>query len=84
MIPTNPEGVVMRKRRKVPTKYRKTLAVHYLDDNGEKILCVAKIGKYGTEWKRKFSIKHLLDEQGNVTEQTLEEEKRLFRKPTRL
>ena len=74
----------MKKRRKVPTKYRKTLVIHYLDDNGEKILHIAKIGKYGTEWKRKFSIKHLLDEQGNVTEQTLEEEKRLFQKPTRL
>lgn len=74
----------MRKRRKVPTKYRKTIVVYQLDDNNEKILHIVKIGKYGTEWERKFSIKHLLDEQGNVTEQTLEEEKRLFGKPTRL
>lgn len=74
----------MRKRRKVPTKYRKTIVAYRLDDNNEKILLIAKIGKYGTEWKQKFSIKHLLDEQGNVTEQTLEEEKRLFGKPTRL
>lgn len=67
----------------VPKKFQGIKVFPYLDDNGEKILVLVKIGKQGTEWEKKFSIKNLLDKHGNVTEQTLEEEKEFFRKPTR-
>lgn len=53
----------------------------YTDNNNQKILVLTKIGKYGTEYQRKFSVKNLLNENCEVTEQTLEEESRLFRNP---
>ena len=51
--------------------------------SGEKILVLTKIGENGTEWQKKFSIKNLLNENFEVTEQTLEEEQKIFREPTR-
>lgn len=68
-------------RRRVPRKYRGLHMSTYLDNNNQKILVLTKIGRYGTEYQRKFSIKNLLNENNEVTEQTLEEEKNLFRTP---
>lgn len=65
----------------VPKKYQKVYISTFMGENGEKILVLTKVGEYGTECQKRFSIKNLLNEDYEVTEQTLEEENKLFRKP---
>ena len=53
--------------------------------DGEKCLVLTKTNENNeTEWQKKFSVKHLLNENYEVTEQTLEEEKRMFTEPIRV
>ena len=57
-----------------------TLIVHYELD-GRKILQIARTSNDGVVEQKNYQIEHLLDENLQVTEQTLEMEHRMFRKP---
>lgn len=70
--------------RKVPKNLQGIRYNTFKDQNGEKILVLTKIGENGTDWQKKFSVKNLLNENYEVTEQTLEEEQKMFREPTKL
>lgn len=59
------------------------IAVRLMRD-GKKYLVLAKTGKDGKIWQQNFLVEHLLDENMEVTEQTLAEEKEWFREPVRL
>lgn len=48
---------------------------------GEKILHISQFGKDGIRCKKKYQIEHLLDDNLQVTKQTLEMEKQIFQKP---
>ena len=56
------------------------LIVHYELD-GRKILQIARTSSDGVVEQKNYQIEHLLDENLQVTEQTLEMEHRMFRKP---
>lgn len=72
------------KNNAVPVNLQGIHWTTYKNKTGEKILVLTKISENGTEWQKKFSVKNLLNENGEVTEQTLEEERKMFREPTRL
>lgn len=55
-----------------------------LELNGRKILQIIRTSKDGIVDKKNYQIEHLLDENLQVTEQTLEMEKKWFKEPTRL
>ena len=59
------------------------LKITYRKD-GKNILSVAKVWENGKEWQENYLIEHLLDENLEVTEQTLEEEKHRFVEPIRV
>ena len=48
---------------------------------GEKILHISQFGKDGIRCEKKYQIEHLLDDNLQVTKQTLEMEKQIFQKP---
>lgn len=48
---------------------------------GEKILHISQFGKDGIHCEKKYQIEHLLDDNLQVTKQTLEMEKQIFQKP---
>ena len=48
---------------------------------GEKILHISQFGKDGIPCEKKYQIEHLLDDNLQVTKQTLEMEKQIFQKP---
>lgn len=53
--------------------------------DGEKCLALTKTNENNEiEWQKKFSVKHLLNDDYKVTERTLEEEKRMFTEPIRV
>lgn len=61
---------------------QRTNVVTYLE-KGEKRMAVIYRDKNGKEVSRKnFLIEHLADENWNVTEQTLNQEKEVFKEPT--
>ena len=48
---------------------------------GEKILHILQFGKDGIRCEKKYQIEHLLDDNLQVTKQTLEMDKQIFQKP---
>lgn len=48
--------------------------------DGKKYLELIKIGEKGECWRKRFLVKNLLNENWEVTEQTLEQEKEIFTK----
>ncbi len=52
--------------------------------DGKKIMQIIRTSKDGIVDKKTYQIEHLLDENLEVTEQTLEMEKNWFKEPTRL
>lgn len=48
------------------------------------ILSVVKVGENGKEWQKNYLVEHLLNENLEVTEQTLDEEKHRFVEPIRV
>ena len=49
--------------------------------DGKNILSVVKIGENGKEWKKNYLVEHMLDDNLEITERTLEEEKSRFKEP---
>ena len=49
--------------------------------NAEDLLTDAEFGKDGIRCEKKYQIEHLLDDNLQVTKQTLEMEKQIFQKP---
>lgn len=45
---------------------------------------ISQFGKDGIRCEKKYQIEHLLDDNLQVTEQTLEMEKKCFKEPTKL
>lgn len=50
------------------------------EKNGKKYLELIRIGESGEIWRKRFLIKNLLNENWEVTEQTIEQEKEIFTK----
>lgn len=48
--------------------------------NGKKYLELIKIDEKGERWRKRFLVKNLLNEDWEVTEQTIEQEKEMFTK----
>jgi hypothetical protein len=61
---------------RVPTGIMET----EFEREGKKYLLLVKIGENGEVWRKHFLIKNLLNENWEVTEQTLEQEKEMFTK----
>lgn len=73
-----------RKELTVPKQFRGMRADSFMGDDGEKYLVLSQIGEHGTEWQERYSVKHMLDDNYNVTEQTLEAEKKKFKRPIKV
>ena len=62
----------------VKWKFLQSMIVLHIQKDGKKYLIVERVGEKGTIDRKTYLVEHLVDENYEVTDQTLEEEKKWF------